>query len=210
MAWNFDQIIAFGQQFSGPAGTELAFVLSEWTPEDGLALSDAYPAVRANVPPTEDAPVNQADRMYVKLNNGAWQQVSSIASVTNIGLGTVGVLQSGIASSTVIVGWGAKQIAAGYIIASGATLDQINLDRTSGLALIRTYINADDGEVQPLDPSEPFTSAHVTFLSTWLNEHGITNQEFADLFDLQAAEVSAWLQSHPRKQFAQVIHDRFG
>lgn len=209
MAWDFNQIIEFGRQFSGPNGTELAFVLSEWTPEDGLALTQAYSAVYSYAPPTEDMLETQANRIWVKINNGVWQRVVDVVSVTNIGFGTNKVLQSGVQSSMVIVGWQAKGIAAGYVIASGTTLDAINADRTTGLALIRTYINEADGEVQPLAPDEPFTAGQVGILATWLNDHNITNQEFADLFDVTAAQLSNWLTTHSRIEFAQQIHDRF-
>lgn len=209
MPWNLNDIIAFGRQFSGPAGTELAFVFSEWVAEDGLALTAAYPAVRADLPPTEDAPANRAARLWVKLSGSAWQQVSSIANVTNIGIGSVGVLQSGVQAAMVIKDWGDKSIAAGYIVATGATLDQINTDRDEGIALIRTYINEDDGEDHPFAPSEPFTSGQVTALQTWLSDHSVTPAEFAALFDVSAAQIPNWLQTHTRAEFAQVIHNRF-
>lgn len=210
MAWDFENIIAFGQQFGDrPAGTELAFVFSTWTAQGGLDLVTAYPAVRANVPPTEPAPAAQVARLWVKLNNGAWQLVTSIPSVTAVGLGSAGVLQSGVEASMVIAGWPAKGIGAGYIIASGATLNQINTDRNAGLALIRTYVNSDE-TAHPLGPDNPFTSPQVSALSAWLNAHGVTNGEFAALFDVTAAQLAGWLTSHPRWQFAKVISEKFG
>lgn len=209
MAWNFEQIVAFAKEFNRPAGTELAFVFSEWTAEDGLTLVDTYPVVREDLPPTEDAPANQANRLWVKINNGAWQKVSAIPSVTNIGLGTAGAVVSGIESTMVIAGWNAKQIAAGYVLAPTATLDQINSDRTTGIALIRVSASADD-ETHALAPDEPFTAGQVTALAAWLNAHDITNAEFAALFDVTAAQLSNWLTNHARWRFAQQIHDRFG
>jgi len=208
MAWDFDKIIEFGQQFAGPAETELAFVLSEWTPANGLGLMTTYPAVRADEPPTEDAPLHLSNNLWVKLNSGGWQQVKNIASVTHIGIGTSGVLQSGIASSMVIAGWSAKQIAAGYIVAPGATITQINAQRTTGLALIRTYINSDE-TAHPLAPETNFTAAQVTVLATWLNAHSITNAEFAGLFGVTAGQLSTWMQNHSRIEFARQLHVSF-
>lgn len=208
MAWEFDKIVQFAQQFvaSGREDFELGFVFSEWTPADGLTLTETYPAVREDVAPTEDAPAGVANRIWVKLNNGAWQQLSGVAQVTNIGIGTVGVLTSGIESTMVIKGWTSKSIAAGYIIAPTVTMNQINADRTTGLALIRVQVA---GDTHPLAPSEPFTSGQVSVLSTWLNEHDITNAEFAALFNVAPAYLANWLQNNPRWRFAQVIHDRF-
>lgn len=207
MPWDFSNIIAFGRQFSGPAGTELAFVFSEWAAEDGLALTTDYPAVRAVVEPTAAAPNSQADRVFVDRGSG-WEQLTGIAGINAVGLGTTGVLQSGVASSMVIAPWAAKAIAAGYIVATGATVDAINADRTTGIALIRTYIN-DDETNHPLAPSEPFTAGQVSALSAWNNDHGVTDSEFAALFGVSAAQLSNWLQTHTRVQFAQQIHERF-
>lgn len=206
--WDFTQIVEFGRAFAGPAGTELAFVLSEWTPEGGLTLSTTYPAVRADVPPTEDAPAAQVARLWVKLNNGAWQKVSSIPTVTNVGLGTAGVVQSGVVSSMVIKGWAAKGIAAGYIVAPEVTMNLINSQRTTGLALIRTYVNSAE-TAHPLAPDTMFTPAQVTVLATWLNAHGVSNAEFAALFGVTAGQLSNWLQTNPRWRFAQVVHEKF-
>ncbi len=114
---------------------------------------------------------------------------------------------SGIVASMVLAGWTAKSIAAAYVIASSATLDAINASRTVALALIRLSL-VQEG-LNPLAPRDPFTSGQVTILSTWLNAHTITNTEFAALFDITAAQLSNWLQTHPRWQFAQQVHDRF-
>jgi hypothetical protein len=206
--WDFEQIISFAQGFSRPPGTELAFVFSEWTAADGLALSTAYPAVFEDLPPTEDAPVNQADRVWVKLNGGEWQQVSSIPSVTHIGLGETGVLVSGIGSAMVIAGWTAKGIAAGYVIAPTATMDRIQSERTVGVPLIRVCACVDE-ETHALPPDEPLTSGQVAALSTWLNDHAISDALFAGLFGATWTQLSTWLQNNPRWLFVQEIHDRF-
>jgi hypothetical protein len=205
MAWDFQQIVEFGRQFAGPAGAELAFVFSEWTTADGLALTAAYPAVRTVSPPQNALP--NPSRYYVDVGAG-WEPVTSLPGFVAAGVGEVGILQSGVGNSMVIAGWAAKGIAAGYIIATGATLDLINSQRTTGLALIRTYINADE-TAHPLAPDTPFTVGQVTALGDWVNEHGIPNTEFAALFDVSAAQLSNWLTTHPRWQFAQQIHERF-
>lgn len=114
----------------------------------------------------------------------------------------------GIVASMVLAGWTAKSVAAAYVIADSATLDAINTSRTVAITLIRLAISADDGP-HPLDPGAPCTSQQVTILSTWLNAHGITNTEFAALFGVTAAQLSTWLQTHPRWQAAQVMHDKF-
>jgi hypothetical protein len=203
--WDFQQIVEFGRQFAGPAGTELAFVFSEWAAADGLAPVDAYPAVRTVSPPS--APLPNPSRYYVNVGAG-WVPVTSLAGFVAAGVGEVGILQSGVGNSMVIAPWVAKGIAAGYVIAPGITLDLINSQRTTGLALIRTYINAGEA-AHPLAPDIPFTAGQVTALSTWVNAHGITNTEFAALFDVAPAQLSNWLTTHPRWQFAQQIHDRF-
>jgi len=211
MALDLTQMIAFGRQFSSdqlPAGTELAFVFSELNQEGGLALSDTYPATRGISEPTAETPASQAGRIFVDIGSG-WQQLTSIPTVQRIGIGQTGILLSGIAGASEIIHWRAKGIAAALILASGDTIDQINADRTTGIALIRTYIHEDDGEVQPLAPDEPFTSAQVTALATWLSEHDITPAEFAALFDVTAPQVADWLTSHPRYQFAQQMYERF-
>lgn len=211
MAWNFDQIIAYGRNFlSGYPDHELAFVLSEWTPENGLALTENYPSTLVDIPPVEAADLSSRWAREIWLDTGSgYQQLIDMPGLVRLGQGVVNNLNDGTGPSMVIAGWSAKGIAAGYIVATGATLDQINADRISGLALIRTYVNADDSEIQPLDPSDPFTQAQVGFLSTWLNEYSITNADFAALFGVSGVELADWLKTHPRKQFAQVVHDRF-
>lgn len=205
---NFEEIITFGQGFTGPENTELAFVFSEYSAGDGIDLVSEYPAVREDLPPTEDASISQANRIWVKLNNGDWQQLKNVPQVTNIGLGQVGTLLSGISSSMVIKVWATKNIVAGWVVAKSETLDAINSDRTTGIALIRTYINFDQTD-HPLAPNVPFTSQQVSFLSVWLEDHYITNEEFAALFDVAPAQLSNWLQNNPRWKFAKQIHDRF-
>ena len=113
----------------------------------------------------------------------------------------------GVVASAVLKGWSAKSIAAAYIIANTATINAINASRTVAVALIRLSL-VQDG-TNALDPMEPFTSAQVGFLAVWLNEHDITNAEFAALFDVSAALLSNWLQNHPRWQFAAQLHERF-
>jgi hypothetical protein len=112
----------------------------------------------------------------------------------------------GVVASMVLAGWTAKSIAGAYIMADTATIDAINASRTVALALIRMSLN---GGPNPLAYDQPATSQQVTVLSTWLNNHNITNSEFAALFGVTAAQLSNWLQTHPRWQIAQVIHDKF-
>jgi len=210
MAFDFERIIAFAQRFQQqPLGTELGFVLSEWTSGEPLGLETAYPAVREDLPPTEDAPASRARQMWARLNGGPWQQVISVGSVTNVGLGRVGVLTGGVGNSMEIIPWPAKNVAVAWVIAPTATMSQINADRAEGVVLIRVMVNEGDGD-NPLAPEEPFTQAQVAVLGTWLNDHSITDAEFADLFDISASELAAWLKGHPRWRFAQQIHNRFG
>lgn len=209
MAWDFQQVKAFAQQFQaeGRAGHELAFVFSEWNAEEGLLVTDAYPATRENQPPAEALPASQVNRLWVDIGSG-WQQISSIPTVEAVGLGTAGVLTGGVESSMVIAGWAAKGIGVGYIIAPSATMDAINADRDTAIAIMRVKVEAED-EDHPLEPEDVFTSQQVTYLAAWLNAHGVTAAEFAALFGVTAAQLGAWLTSHPRWQFAQVIHDQF-
>lgn len=113
----------------------------------------------------------------------------------------------GVMASMVLAPWPAKSVAVAYVIASSVLLDAINQSRTVALALIRLSL-VQDG-IDPLAYDEPFTSGQVTALSMWLNEHSITNAEFAALFDVNPALVGNWLQMHPRWQMAQVMHEQF-
>jgi hypothetical protein len=113
---------------------------------------------------------------------------------------------SGVVASKVLKGWTAKSVAVAYIVAPSAAVDAINASRTTAVAFIRVSL---DGGGTPLPPRDPFTAAQVGYLSTWINAHGITNAEFAALFNVTAAQLSAWLQSHPRWQFAAQLNERF-
>jgi len=206
--WDFQQIQAYASEYQQDRfpGCELAFVFSEWTPVEGLGLMDAYPAAFEDIPPTEELPAGALARLWVDLGAG-WQQIATLPTVQRVGVGTAGVLQSGVATSIVIQGWNAKQIAVGYVIAPPATLQAINADRTVGLAVIRHPL--DPEQEAPLSADEPFTAAQVNALATWLNDHGVTNTEFADLFDTTPTQIADFLTTHPRWQLAQVMHDRF-
>lgn len=204
MSWNFEQIQAFASQFQQDRypGAELAFVFSEWTPEDGLGLMAAYPATFEDIPPTEELA-----RLWVDTGTG-WRKAEDVATLQRVALGTAGVLQSGIAASMVIQGWRAKGVGVGYIIAPSATMQAINQDRTVGLAVIRHYLDDQRGD-PPLAADTPMTAVELTALSTWLNTHAITNTEFAGLFDTSPAQLAAFLSALPRWRLAQVIHDRW-
>lgn len=209
MAWDFEQMIQYARKYAdGLSGMELAFVFSEWDQAEGLGLMSAYPVEREDLPPTEDMPAYLAKKIWVKLNSGAWQQLVDVSQVTNIGQGKVGVVTGGVSRGIVLAGWKAKSIAAGYITALSSTMDQINSERTTGVALIRIMANEDDGE-NPFDPSEPFTQAQITALNTWLSEHDVTPQEFAALFNKTATELADDLKTEPRWKLAEEIHDRF-
>lgn len=209
MAWDFQQIQAFASQFQQDRypGAELAFVFSEWTPEDGLGLMAAYPAAFEDIPPTEELSPAQLVRLWVDTGTG-WRKAEDVATLQRVGLGTAGVLQSGIAASMVIQGWRAKGVGVGYIIAPSATMQAINQDRTAGLAVIRHYLDDQQGD-PPLAADEPFTAGEVGVLSTWVNAHNITNTEFAALFDTTPAQLAGLLTSLPRWRLAQTIHDRW-
>lgn len=209
MAWDFEHIVSFAREFmaSGREGHELAFVFSEWTPENGLAVVEAYPVTRTSIPPTDELPPSAVSRIWVDVGSG-WQQINTIPAVRRVGMGESGVVQSGVESSMIIAGWPAKGIAAGYILAPSATMGAINAGRNTAIAIMRVKVNEADID-HPLEPESPFTSQQVTYLAAWLNAHGVTNSEFAALFGVTAAQLGAWLTSHPRWQFAQVIHDRF-
>jgi hypothetical protein len=113
----------------------------------------------------------------------------------------------GIVASKVLAGWIVKSVAAAYVIATSTLLDQINATRTVAIAFVR--LSLVDEEEQPLAPNLPFTSQQIQYLSTWINDHNITNTEFAALFGVTAVQLSAWLQSHPRHEFIQVLAERF-
>lgn len=125
---------------------------------------------------------------------GEWTPVGGLASL------------SGVVASKVLRGWTAKSVAAAYIIANTTSINAINASRTTAIAFIRLSLN---GETVQLLPRDNFTSAQVGYLSTWINAHSITNAEFAALFNVTAAQLSAWLQSHPRWQFAAQLNERF-
>lgn len=209
MAFEFDEMIGYARQFAdGNSGMELAFVFSEWEQEEGFGLVSAYPVEREDQPPTDPLPLFMAKRLWVQLNEGAWQQLITVPQVTAIGLGLTGVVVSGVDRATYLAGWKAKGIGAGYITAPTSTMDQINSDRTTGVALIRIKINDDDGE-NPLEPSDPFTDVQITALNTWLGNHGVTPNEFAGLFNKTAVELAADMRVEPRWKLARALHEKF-
>lgn len=207
--WEFDKMVDYARQYAnGVSNMELAFVFSEWNQENGLNLVSAYPVEHEDFPPEDDMPARLAKKIWVKVNAGAWQQLVNLSQVTNVGIGQVGVVTGGVSRGIVIAGWKAKSIAAGYITALSSTLDQINSERTAGVALIRIKVNEDDGE-NPFDPSEPFTLPQVNALFAWLDNHDITDIEFANLFNTNPTTLKNQLQIRPRWELAKEIHERF-
>lgn len=208
MAWNFDQIAAYARQYaadSRPDNTELAFVFSEYDAESGLLLSGAYPATRQSMPPEAELTGPMLQRLYVDIGSG-WEPITGIAAVQRVGLGTPGQLASGIETSIVIVSAGS--VAAGYILATSDTLNTINTERTTGIALIRVPLSEDG--TSNLPPDEPFTGPQVTALAAWLNAHGVTNEQFSGWFEATPEQVLEYLTTHPRVDLAKEIHRRWG
>ena len=58
-------------------------------------------------------------------------------------------------------------------------------------------------------PNGNYTTAEVTALSAWVNAHGLTNAQVAAYFGTTPAQLSAWLQSHPRQQATTAIMERW-
>lgn len=209
MAWDFNDIASYFRQYAGIDGLSGAAFFGEWAAADGFDLS-SYPAVRANVAPTEDAPQNQADRVWVKVNDGAWQQLSDIANVTNIGIGTVSELQSGVQTTIVIKGWGAKSIGFGYVLGIDTTLAQIQADQTQAILLVRGDIAMDGAITQIITMDDPFTSQDLTEINAWMGAHGVTPTEFRTKMGwASTAEGQAWMTTHSRREFLQLVHDRW-
>ncbi len=210
MTWNFKQIQQFARGFAKEGkrdNHEIAFVLSEWSAETGFGpLKAAYPTTFVDMPPENELPSGQVDRLWLD-NGSGWQKFRDVLPTERIGKGDR-KLVGGIESEVIIAGWKAKGIGVGYILAPSATIDQINMDRTAGIALIRVMVDSEAG-ANPLAPEEPFTTGQVSALSAWLNAHGVTNAEFAALFGVSAAELGDWLTSNPRWRFAEVTHEQF-
>jgi hypothetical protein len=209
MAWDFNDIAGYFRQYAGVDGLSGAAGFFEWSAADGFDLSN-YPPVRLNIAPTEDAPANQVARVWVKINDGAWQQLSDLAQVTNIGIGTVDGFQSGIQSMIVIRGWGAKSVGFGYILGIDTTLEQIQTDQTQGLLLVRGDI-ATDGTITPvINPDTPFIQGDLDDINTWMGAHGVTPSEFATKMGWASpAEGQTWMLANARKAFLQSVHDQW-
>ena len=211
MAWDFNDVATYFREYAGIEGLSGAAFFGEWAAADGFDLS-TYPAVRTDVAPTDDAPENQANRVWVKVNNGAWQQLSAIANITNIGIGTVAKLQSGVQTTIVIKGWSAKSIGFGYVLGIDTTLEQIQLDRTQALLLVRGDI-ATDGTITQiigLEMNESFTADDLTAMNAWLGAHNVTPAEFRTKFGWATNEEGqTWMLSHTRREFLQLIHDQW-
>jgi hypothetical protein len=45
----------------------------------------------------------------------------------------------------------------------------------------------------------------ISFLQAWFNGHGITTQQFANYFNLTPAEIAAWMQTHTRDLFTDIV-----
>lgn len=209
MPWDFNDIGSYFRQYAGPPNLAGAAGFFEWAPQDGFDLSN-YPPTREAQPPTEDAPQAQADRVWVRVNAGAWQQLSGLSQVTNIGIGTPGQLTGGVSASIVIQGWPAKGVGFGYILGIASTLDALHADATQGILLVRGDISP-EGEITVVtDWNEPFTAGDITAINAWMGAHGVTAQELASQLGWASPqEAQAWLLANPRKAFLQRIHDRF-
>lgn len=209
MPWEFNNIVKLARTFADDvSGMELAFVFSEWTPEGGMGLMEAYLVERENQPPIEPLVPYLAKRIWVQINNGPYEPLVDVPQVTAIGLGDGDKVISGVSREVYLAGWKAKGIGAGYIVAPSTTMDQINTDRTVGVALIRVRVNEDDGD-NPFDPSKPLTDAQITALNNWLGDHDVTPDEFAGLFGKSVAEMVADLKIEPRWKLAELIHTKF-
>jgi len=58
-------------------------------------------------------------------------------------------------------------------------------------------------------PFGNYTAAEVTALSAWTTAHGLTNGVVAAYFNTTPAQLSAWLQAHPRQQATDAIMARW-
>lgn len=209
MAWDFNDIVNYFRQYAGIEGLSGAAFFGEWSAENGFDLSN-YPVVRANVAPTEDAPQNQSDRVWVKVSGGAWQQLANIPNVTNIGIGSVSELQSGVQTTIVIKGWGAKGIGFGYVLGIGTTLAQIQADQTQAILLVRGDIAPDGTITQIITMDDPFTASDLTAINAWMGAHNVTPTEFRTKMGwVSTAEGQTWMTTHSRREFLQLVHDRW-
>lgn len=59
--------------------------------------------------------------------------------------------------------------------------------------------------VTSFEPDDPYTQAEVGHIQTWLNAHGITTGAFLNYFEMTGPEVVAWMKSHPRQQFTNIL-----
>lgn len=207
MTWDFNQIADYFRQYAGIDGLSGAAFFGEWSAAEGFDLS-AYPVVRADVAPTEDAPASQAARVWVKVSGGAWQQLQDIGTITNIGFGSVADLQSGVSTTIVINGWGAKGVGFGYVLGIESTLAQIQIDQTQAILLVRGDIAVDGTITQVITMNDSFSSGDLSEIGAWMNAHGVTNSEFAVKMGWATpSEGQTWMLSHTRREFLQRVHD---
>lgn len=210
MAWDFDSVEQFFAQFAGPANLAGASVFAEWSAADGFDLS-TYPASYSVSEPTADAPTNRSDRVWVRISGGAWTQVKDVPNVTNIGIGAVGVLTSGVSSMMIIQGWGAKSIGFGYVVGFDTSLDQIHIDQTQGIFLTQCDIGTDGTITETILLDENFTSGDLSAINTWMGAHSVTPSEFATKMGwASASEGQTWMLGHTRREFLNRINEQWG
>ena len=211
MAWDFSDLEAFFSQFAGPDNWGGAAVFAEWAAADLFDLSD-YPPTREDLPPDNDAPINTARRAWVKLNGGAWEQLVDVAQVTNVGVGSVGVLTAGINSQMLIQAWPAKDVGVGYIIGVDSTLEAIQSDADQGVLIVQCSIAPEGTVTQTVgrEWDENHIAADLTAYNTWMSAHEVTATQFAQKLGWASpAEAFEWMFAHTRAEFLARVHDQF-
>lgn len=195
------------------AGWSLGFVFAELDGEGNplWATDPRVPFVTTENPPAAEYPGWQ-DKVWVKLNGGAWQKASSIPTVTALGVGAPGTPVSGIYSGNEMHSLPGTNIGIGLLALPTPLVAAINALAADDILAVPTYLAFDPDEAAAqtaLRPDEPFVAAGVTTLAAWLAAHGVTGTQFGAWFGMTAQQVADWMQSHTRLEFAVEVYGRF-
>lgn len=198
---DFATALQFIRQFKNgyPATTQGAFVLTAWTADDPpkIAAMVDYPLTYSGTP------------RYIVIPQSSRRKIVNASNVDVAGAKEAyyDTVASGIAIFCNLHG-GHKttpNVVMGYAVALQATFDDMILPaKRVHLPILRSYLDEAQGDT-PYEPNTPFSASEVSVVSTWFNNHGITNTAFAKYFDSTPTKIAEWMQNNPRWDFAKRI-----
>lgn len=216
MAWNFNEIAEYFRQYAGVDGLSGAAFFGEWSAENGFDLSDYPIAFNSATPPVDYLGASQEALVFVDVGAG-FVPVTTLPGYVGVGRGTRGEMSSGVQTTIVINGWGAKGIGFGYVLGMDTTLAQMQADAIAtpataqGILLVRGDIATDGTITQIITMNDPFTAQDLTDLNAWLGAHNVTPTEFrTKLGWASTAEGQTFMTTNPRRAFLQRVHDLWG